>query len=87
MEKTPKQAAGTQRLMEYWAHGKGAAQIGWGTPGDFERAKALLRKYVPEHMLNGMVANLHHRATGGWPGHAPGIESSMAAAKKAAKKG
>lgn len=23
----------TERLMEYWAHGAGAAKIGWGVPG------------------------------------------------------
>jgi hypothetical protein len=25
--------ADTERLMEYWAHGIGAAKIGWGSPG------------------------------------------------------
>lgn len=23
----------TERLMEYWAHGEGAAKIQWGVPG------------------------------------------------------
>lgn len=74
----------TQRLMEYWAHGKGAAKIAWGVPGDFKRCEVQLGKYVPHHMLAGLCANLHKRATGGWPGHAPGAESAAAAAKKAA---
>ncbi|OBC11424.1 hypothetical protein A5784_35080 [Mycobacterium sp. 852013-50091_SCH5140682] len=69
-ETTPKDAAATQRLMEYWAHGKGAAKIDWGTPGDFNRCRAELGKYVHGDQLDGLCANLHHRATGAWPGHA-----------------
>lgn len=70
-EATPQDAAATQRLMEYWAHGKGAAKIDWGTPGDFDRCKVELGKYVHGNQLDGLCANLHHRATGAWPGHAP----------------
>ena len=36
-ETTPKDVKSTQRLMEYWAHGEGAAKIGWGVGGDFDR--------------------------------------------------
>lgn len=63
----------TRRLKRYWAHGEGAAKIGWGTPGDYDRCLTHLGKYVHgSHELHGLCANLHHEATGAWPGHAPG---------------
>ncbi len=61
----------TQRLMEYWAHGAGAAKIQWEAPGAFARCQAALREYVPGHMIDGMCANLHKRATGKWPSEKP----------------
>jgi hypothetical protein len=71
-EVTPADFASTERLMEYWSHGEGAAKIGWDSPGDFARCEVELGKYVPPEQLKGLCANLHHRATGFWPGHAPG---------------
>lgn len=71
-EATPKDAANTQRLMAYWSEGEGAAKINWGTDGDFDRCRANLGKYVGPGVIDGLCANLHHRATGAWPGHAPG---------------
>lgn len=65
----------TERLMTYWAEGEGAAKIGWGTPGDFDRCRLELGKYVNPGQVDGLCANLHHRATGAWPGHAPGEEA------------
>ncbi|WP_216628690.1 hypothetical protein [Actinopolyspora erythraea] len=66
---TPATTSLPEQLLEYWAHGKGAARIRWGTPGDFERCRRHLREHVPQqHMLNGLCANLHRRATGNWPG-------------------
>lgn len=62
----------TQRLMEYWAHGEGAAKIQWGKPGDYDRCLVELGKHVSPALVHGLCANLHHRATGAWPGHAPG---------------
>lgn len=62
-----------ERLMEYWAHGPGAAKIQWGVEGDFDRCRVQLGKYVkPGRMLDGLCSNLHVRATGARPGHAPG---------------
>ena len=63
----------TAKLKAYWAHGEGAAKIGWGTPGDFERCRAQLGKYVqrPDE-LAGLCANLHHDALGVWPGREHG---------------
>lgn len=75
-------AKNTERLMRYWSEGAGAAKIQWGVPGDFDRCRAELGKYVGAKVVDGLCANLHHRATGGWPGHAPGVEQAEAAAKK-----
>lgn len=68
--KSPKGIEGTEKLMRYWTTGVGAAKIRWGVPGDFDRCVHHLRKYFPQDP-KGLCANLHHRATGGWPGHAP----------------
>jgi hypothetical protein len=82
-EVTPKDVASTERLKRYWTEGVGAAKINWGVPGDFDRCVVELGKYVGPDIVKGLCANLHKRATGGWPGHAPGIEEAMAKAKEA----
>ncbi|UOW92767.1 capsid maturation protease [Microbacterium phage RobinRose] len=58
----------TSRIRRYWVEGEGAAKIGWGTPGDFNRCRAQLAKYVqnPE-WLAGLCANMHYEATKTWP--------------------
>jgi len=61
----------TERLRRYWTRGKGAAKIRWGTPGDFNRCRSQLAKYVKAQYLNGYCANRHYDATGFWPGRAP----------------
>lgn len=66
------QGPSTQRLMEYWAHGEGAKKIGWGRDGDFNRCVIELGRHVPPSMVKGLCSNLHVRATGARPGHAPG---------------
>lgn len=71
-EASPKDAASTERLMTYWAHGEGAAKIGWGAHGDFDRCVVQLGKHVPPGMVKGLCSNLHKRATGARPGHAAG---------------
>jgi phage portal protein BeeE len=60
--------AATEHLMEYWAHGEGAAKIGWGTPGSYDRCLVELGKYVRPDETHGLCANLYHKATGTWPG-------------------
>lgn len=30
---TARHPASTEQLMQYWAHGEGAAKIQWGVPG------------------------------------------------------
>lgn len=63
----------TQRLRTYWTHGKGAAKIRWGQPGDFNRCRRQLAKYVPNpEYLAGTCANLHKVAMGIWPGQEGG---------------
>lgn len=64
--------AATERLMEYWAHGEGAAKIRWGEPNDFYRCLAQLSKYVHSDIVKGLCARLHHRALGVWPGQEDG---------------
>lgn len=59
---------GTERLMDYWSHGEGAAKVGWGTPGDFDRCVAELSKYVGPGVVKGLCSNLHKRAIGVRPG-------------------
>lgn len=73
---------GTRRLKNYWAHGEGAAKIEWGVPGDFDRCVTLIQAAaskhgppLPDRMIKGLCANLHHDATGEWPGHAAGEQS------------
>lgn len=59
----------TQRLRNYWTRGAGAAKIRWGQPGDFNRCRSQLRKYVTNpRYLAGTCANLHFVALGAWPG-------------------
>lgn len=78
-EATPGDAAATERLMTYWAHGPGSAKIAWGTRGDFDRCVVELGKYVSPSVVKGICSNLHARATGARPGHAPGEESARQA--------
>jgi hypothetical protein len=58
--------------------GRGAAKIGWGAPGDFNRCRTQLAKYVANpDWLAGLCANLHYRALGAWPGQAAGKVEEM----------
>jgi HK97 family phage prohead protease len=58
-------AESTERLHQYWVHGKGAAKIAWGTPGDFGRCTAELGKYISD--AKGYCDLAHHAALGIWP--------------------
>lgn len=58
-----------RQLLESDVHGKGAAEIGWGSHGDFDRCRLFMRRHgVPGHQIDGACANLHRIATGEWPG-------------------
>jgi len=58
-----------EKLRRYWTTGKGGAKIRWTAPGsgDFYRCVKHLSKYLGTR-AKGYCANLHHRATGVWPG-------------------
>lgn len=59
----------TARIRRYWVHGKGAAKIRWGVPGDFNRCRRQLSKYIVNpKWLAGACANMHKEAIKVWPG-------------------
>jgi len=59
----------THRITAYWVDGRGALKIKWGVPGDFNRCRTHLAKYVQNpKWLAGLCANLHYRAIHVWPG-------------------
>jgi len=63
----------TGRIRRYWTHGKGAAKIRWGVPGDFNRCRRQLAKYIANpDWLAGACANMHKEAIGIWPGQEAG---------------
>lgn len=55
-----------ERLKRYWLTGPGAIKIRWGTSGDFDRCVRQTGKYLRDP--KGYCAELHHDATGMWPG-------------------
>lgn len=63
--------ASTEKLMEYWAHGEGAAKIRWAEPCPFCRCLEHLSKYFPKNP-EGLCHHLEERATG----HRPNVENS-----------
>lgn len=74
----------TSRIRRYWTHGKGAAKIKWGAPGDFNRCRTQLAKYIQNPaFLAGTCANMHKEALGFWPGEHHGGETMTASAAPA----
>ena len=79
----------TNRLHDYWTKPgqPGYAKVGWGTPGDFARAKALIGAKIAENSpdtlkyLNQIIAQWHFDALGYWPA----THAKMDRAGKAAK--
>lgn len=69
----------TSRIRRYWVSGKGAAKIKWGVPGDFNRCRAQLAKYVQNpNWLAGLCANMHFEALKAWPGRELGRAAASA---------
>ncbi|MET0351216.1 MAG: hypothetical protein ABW067_15600 [Rhizobacter sp.] len=64
--------ASTERLIDYWTKGEGAAKVRWGTDGSFRRCERHLAGKVRNPA--GLCAELHKRATGEWPAE-KGVES------------
>jgi hypothetical protein len=71
----------TARIRRYWVRGAGAAKIKWGVPGDFNRCRMQLAKYVQNpDWLAGLCSNMHKEAIGVWPGQeGPGGRHSLVA--------
>lgn len=64
-----KSEGNAERLRRYWLTGKGALAIKWGTDGDFDRCVRQMREHAPSMKdPKGYCAELHHEATGMWPG-------------------
>ena len=74
-------AAGTgmpPQLIRYWTAGTGAAKIGWGRDGDYERCIEAIQQEITSdgkpplspRVVHGLCATLHKIATGASPGHA-----------------
>lgn len=62
---SPGDERAAERLRHYWAHGEGAAKIGWGTPGDFDRCVRHVGKYMKDP--KGYCNLRHHEALGYYP--------------------
>lgn len=61
---TPTDFRNVARLKNYWAFGRGAAKIRWGTPGDLTRAHRYLSKYVGPMRAWGLAQNIHKMVMG-----------------------
>jgi len=57
-------------LEEYWKRGKGAAEIRWGTPGDWTRCHRHLTRHVGDERARRICSQWHHDVSGLWPGDA-----------------
>jgi hypothetical protein len=74
----------TARIRRYWVKGEGAAKIRWGAPGDFNRCRAQLAKYVQNpDWLAGLCANMHKEALGIWPAQHRSEAAILASASRA----
>lgn len=67
-ETSPEAATAVRRLVNYWAHGKGAAVIQPFAPGAWDRCQAALGKYIQGRQLDGFCARVLKEATGFHPG-------------------
>ena len=69
-----------EELRHYWVHGKGAAKIRWGTPGDWTRCVRNLSKYMGPR-AKGYCQLRHKEATGIYTGDSknPGNDFSAEA--------
>lgn len=54
-----------ERLKRFWEHGKGGAEVGWGTKGAMRRCIALNRDHMRDP--GGYCALRHKAVTGEWP--------------------
>jgi HK97 family phage prohead protease len=68
------------QLADWWEHGAGAAKIGWGTPGSFDRCVrlAVAEAHIDPERAKGFCAERYHAATGTWPGAHSGNHAGRA---------
>lgn len=59
---------GAENLRNWYVHGGGAAEIGWGTPGDFMRCVAIAGKHMTSERAKGYCNLRHQEAVGSPPG-------------------
>lgn len=52
-----------RNLWDYWTTGEGAAKIGWGAPGDYDRCVAEISKYDAGG-AHGLCSTMHIHVTG-----------------------
>lgn len=64
---TPSDHAAVERLRRSWSHGSMAAEIGWGTGGDFDRCVALATEHMGPEEAKGWCNLRHHDALGIYP--------------------
>ncbi|MFG3132865.1 2'-5' RNA ligase family protein [Streptomyces tendae] len=73
-----------EHLRDWYAHGEGAARIGWGSSGDFDRCVALASKHMSPDDAKGYCNLRHHDALGIYPAtHAAESKSAHAAVLEA----
>ncbi|MEU0857402.1 2'-5' RNA ligase family protein [Streptomyces griseofuscus] len=56
-----------EQLRKWYAHGEGAARIGWGAPGDFDRCVAIASQHMAAESAKGYCNLRHHDALGIYP--------------------
>lgn len=56
-----------RHLIRWFEHGEGAARIGWGAPGDFDRCVAIASEHMTEEQAKGFCNLRHHGALGIYP--------------------
>jgi hypothetical protein len=67
-----------EKLRVYWTTGPGAAKVGWGTPGDFDRCVTLLTPHMGVRAKG--YCNLRHQDVLGAPpgkGHGKGLAEEL----------
>lgn len=77
---TPSDHAAVERLRRSWSHGSMAAEIGWGTGGDFDRCVALATEHMGPEEAKGWCNLRHHDALGIYPATHAKLEGKSAAA-------
>lgn len=75
-----------EQLRHWYTHGEGAARIGWGTEGDFDRCVALAGQHMSAEDARGYCNLRHHEVLGIYPAtHAAQHKSAAHAAVLEAK--